>query len=183
MVQLEAEESAAKAVLLGSSILSYLWTMTENLPSPTAQRALTTALVSNTTDEERAALLQWVSELKDIRESDQTRARKALAVFRTMRNAKIIWPRVVKAYAKLKEHGWDNRTGTTRAFLGASAVGIAVVGTQGAGLAALGTAIGLPLMLVFGVGGVALENIQRELQNEAARRKPANERPTDPTVD
>ena len=58
---------------------------------------------------------------------------------------------------------WDNRSFPTKIGLGASSVALIVFGTQGAGIAALGTAIGIPLWVVFGAGatfaGVLYEEI------------------------
>jgi hypothetical protein len=59
----------------------------------------------------------------------------------------------------LKELGWDNRGLSGRLGI-ATAIGTAVIfGGQGAGIAALGTAIGVPLWVVFGAGAAFLGEI------------------------
>lgn len=59
----------------------------------------------------------------------------------------------------LKELGWDNRGLSGRLGI-ATAIATAVIfGSQGAGIAALGTAIGVPLWVVFGAGAAFLGEI------------------------
>ena len=59
----------------------------------------------------------------------------------------------------LKELGWDNRGISGRLGI-ATAIATAVIfGGQGAGIAALGTAIGVPLWVVFGAGAAFLGEI------------------------
>jgi hypothetical protein len=59
----------------------------------------------------------------------------------------------------LKELGWDNRGLSGRLGI-ATAIATAVIfGGQGAGIAALGTAIGVPLWVVFGAGAAFLGEI------------------------
>jgi hypothetical protein len=59
----------------------------------------------------------------------------------------------------LKELGWDNRGLSGRLGI-ATAIATAVMfGGQGAGIAALGTAIGVPLWVVFGAGAAFLGEI------------------------
>ena len=79
------------------------------------------------------------------------------------------------AALKIKEAGWDNRSATARFGLGGAAVGLALFGSQGAGIAALGTAIGVPLWVVLG-GGAAFANW---LVEELSRRPKAEEEKTD----
>ena len=49
--------------------------------------------------------------------------------------------------------------------MGALAITILTIGGEGAGIAALGTAIGVPLYLVVGAGGVLLGTIIDELED------------------
>ncbi|MDR1995313.1 hypothetical protein [Azonexus sp.] len=59
----------------------------------------------------------------------------------------------------LKELGWDNRGLSGRLGI-ATAIATAIIfGGQGAGIAALGTAIGVPLWVVFGAGAAFLGEI------------------------
>ena len=69
----------------------------------------------------------------------------------------------------LKELGWDNRGLSGRLGI-ATAIGTALIfGGQGAGIAALGTAIGVPLWVVFGAGAAFLGEIYERF---TGRRRP-----------
>jgi hypothetical protein len=66
--------------------------------------------------------------------------------------------RVIVAAVKIvgrevKRHGWDNRSRPARLGMGAAAGAVAFFGGKGAGIAALGGAVGVPLWVVFGAGG------------------------------
>ena len=66
----------------------------------------------------------------------------------------------------LKRMAWDERSTAARFGLGGAALGLAAFGSQGAGIAALGTAVGVPLWVVSGAGasmaGVLLEELKRK---------------------
>ena len=101
---------------------------------------------------QQLALYEWGQELLAIRKSEQSVAQKARAAIRATAHREIIWPLVRKFMTQLKKHGWDNRSWTARLGVGAAAVTVLTLGGQGAGIAALGTAIGVPLWVVFGAG-------------------------------
>ncbi len=67
------------------------------------------------------------------------------------------------ALEQIKKFAWDDRGLVGRAALGGAVAGAVLFGGQGAGIAALGTAIGVPLWVVFGAGaafaGVLYEEI------------------------
>ena len=56
----------------------------------------------------------------------------------------------------VKELGWDNRGLSGRLGIATAIATVVVFGGQGAGIAALGTAIGVPLWVVFGAGAAFL---------------------------
>lgn len=59
----------------------------------------------------------------------------------------------------LKELGWDNRGLSGRLGIATAIATVVVFGGQGAGIAALGTAIGVPLWVVFGAGAAFLGEV------------------------
>ncbi|KAA2283704.1 hypothetical protein [Arenimonas fontis] len=59
----------------------------------------------------------------------------------------------------LKELGWDNRGLPGRLGISTAIATVVIFGGQGAGIAALGTAIGVPLWVVFGAGAAFLGEI------------------------
>ncbi|HEU0277125.1 MAG TPA: hypothetical protein VFQ95_04830 [Rhodanobacteraceae bacterium] len=68
----------------------------------------------------------------------------------------------------LKALAWDNRGLAAPLTLAGALVGVVFFGGQGAGIAALGSAIGVPLWVVFGAGGAFLG----VLYEEVAGREP-----------
>lgn len=120
-------------------------------------RELATRVWERTTDAERAALVDWLRALATIRDSGGSVPRKAYIALRCTLTSKAVWPLVKQLSLELKRLGWDERSSKWRAFLGGSAAGLLLLGTQGAGIAALGGAIGVPLWLVIGGGAVVLD--------------------------
>lgn len=118
---------------------------------------------------ERASLIRWASRLLEIRESAVPALRKArLAVASTAR-AKVILPIVRRLAGALKDAIWQDRSWSARLGLGAAAITAATFGSKGAGIAALGTAVGLPLWMVLGAGGSFAGMIVDELSRTRDR--------------
>jgi hypothetical protein len=62
-----------------------------------------------------------------------------------------------RAAKELKRVGWDKRSWKARLGMGAVIATLMTVGNAGAGIAALGTAIGVPLWIVIGAGAIVDE--------------------------
>ena len=112
---------------------------------------------------EREALRGWIEQLLVLRASDLSRRAKAKRALALTAESKVVWPTVKAVSREVKRHAWDDRSRAARMGLGGAAVAGAVFGGQSAGLAALGTAIAVPLWVVFGAGatffGVLYEEI------------------------
>lgn len=63
----------------------------------------------------------------------------------------------------LKQIAWDERGLKARLALSGAVAGVVLFGGQGAGIAALGTAIGVPLWVVFGAGAAFIGALYEEL--------------------
>ena len=133
------------------------------------QRELAEYVANRTSDAERDALIEWASELLKIRESNLPASKKSSEALRVTARSKIVKPTAKLIWGEVKRHAWDERSLSGRMGLGAAAVGVAVFGSQGAGIAALGTAIGVPLWVVLGGGGAFAGMLIEEL---TAKRKP-----------
>lgn len=59
--------------------------------------------------------------------------------------------------------------------LSAAAVGLAVFGNQAAGIAALGSAIGVPLWIVLGAGSMFADQLLKELSGALSASKKTSE--------
>jgi len=67
------------------------------------------------------------------------------------------------AFESIKSVAWDDRGLMARAGIVSAVVAAVLFGSQGAGVAALGTAIGVPLWVVFGAGGAFVAALYQEL--------------------
>ena len=141
---------------------------------PPEERAIAVRVASSASAEEREALALWMLNLLIIRD------RKALvlvkvkdAVALTVRS-KVVWPITKILASELKRIGWDDRGTKSRVALATAASTLALVGGQGAGIAALGTAMGLPLWIVLGAGAYfatgVIEEILQKLPPDAQKR-------------
>lgn len=119
-------------------------------------------------DLEQTAPLHWTQGLLEIRDANVAKRQKLAEVAKLTKKYKVAWPIAKIMAAKLKEIAWDNRSTRMRVGLGTAAAAFAAFGSHAAGIAALGTAIGLPLWVVFGAGATFAWMLVEELQE----RKP-----------
>ncbi|WP_336810715.1 hypothetical protein [Bosea sp. MMO-172] len=131
------------------------------------QRQVAAFVAEAATPSDLDAIRTWAGKLLDIRASSTSKLAKAKAAVSLTASSKVVWP-VAKMVAKeAKRIGWDDRSKTARLGLGGAAVGAAVFGGKSAGIAALGTAVGVPLWVVLGAGA-SFANV---LIEEVTRRK------------
>lgn len=67
---------------------------------------------------------------------------------------------------ELKRLGWDERGLKGRLGVGGAATGLLLFGSQGAGIAALGTAFAVPLWVVFGAGATFIGVLYDEITSK-----------------
>lgn len=104
-------------------------------------------------DEEREALVGWARDLLAVRSGTESAMRKARRALGVTYRRKVVTTLLSTTAASLKDLAWDDRSWSARLGLGAAAITAASFGMQGAGIAALGSAIGVPLWIVLGAGG------------------------------
>lgn len=143
-------------------------------PEPVPGHQLATAYLDQASSEERAALLFWATQLINIRGANLPAFEKAKKAIRLTIESGAILPFVTFLGAEIKRVGWDERGLAERLALSAAAAAALVFSGQGAGIAALGGAIGVPLWVVFGAGGafagVIIDEAKRRIEksnNEA----------------
>ncbi len=140
-------------------------------------RQLAVAIVRDISPKDLVAVQAWAEGLIAIKEGNQSRLNKARAAIALTLVSKIVWPAVKSAAATTKKIGWDDRSSTARLGLAGAGVGLALFGGQSAGIAALGTAIGLPLWIVLGAGsafaGVFVEEIRRARASTTDQSNPS----------
>lgn len=135
--------------------------MTE--PTPEKQRQLAVRVASAASAAEKEAIRLWIEQLLEIKASAIPSTQKAKQALALTARSEVIFPAVKMIARETKRLAWDERGLKGRLGIGGAAVGLTLFGGQGAGIAALGTAIGVPLWVVFGAGaafaGVLYEEI------------------------
>lgn len=111
--------------------------------------------------------------LLQIRNSKLTAMQKARQAILLTKRSEVVWPMAKMLYTEAKRLGWDERSKKSRAGLAVGAATLALVGGQGAGIAALGTAIGLPLWIVLGAGAYFATGVVEDIVS----RMPQSKRP------
>lgn len=152
------------------------------------QIALAQRVATTVTKEQKELLIPWLEQLLEIRHSNLTPMAKGIKALNVTAKAKVLLP-TLKLIAqeaglasldgeKIKFNNpqtilasignlWGQQSLPAKLGIGAGAVASTLFGSQGAGIAALGTAIGVPLWMVFGAGGafagVVLEQFGRSV--------------------
>lgn len=135
------------------------------------ERQLAVAIIKSTSPSDQILLQQWITQLlvlKDAPIGKLEKAKKAIAITASSKAA-IAAAKIVTRH--IKRVAWDERSTAARFGLGGAALGLAAFGSQGAGIAALGTAVGVPLWVVSGAGaslaGVLLEELKRSKKDDS----------------
>jgi hypothetical protein len=93
-------------------------------------------------------LVEWARSMLEIRERPAGTLRKAMSAISATKKRRVLWPLLDRLWKGMKSQGWAVKL---------SAAMMAIVAVcmpdPGAGIAAFGGAIGVPLWVVFGAGG------------------------------
>jgi hypothetical protein len=134
------------------------------------QQKLVSSIIRDTSFEEQVILKDWCQNLISLRNSNDSRVQKLKKTFLINQNVKVILPILKLISKKIKKYAWDKRDPKSRLGLMGLGVGATMFAGQSAGIAAMGSAIGVPLWIVFGAGGTfagfIIEEIQRHHANQ-----------------
>ena len=132
-------------------------------PTQRQAKALAQHIAKTASTTEKEALCRWIEALMAIRASDIPPTGKTRAAFDLTRRSQIILPLLKMLGQEIKRRAWEDRGVASRLGIGGAALGVAVFGGQAAGIAALGTAVAVPLWVLFGAGAAVLGVIYEEL--------------------
>ncbi|MCK4125576.1 MULTISPECIES: hypothetical protein [Ralstonia solanacearum species complex] len=118
-------------------------------------RRIVIKVVDQASAQERAALLAWAKQMIAIRDSDEGAQEKIRQAVGLTHGSTAIIPFVSTLGKEIKRLGWDERSWAVRLGLSTAMATAALFGGEGAGVAVFGGAIGVPLWILFGTGGVA----------------------------
>ena len=138
------------------------------LPENSKQRILIKKVVSSLSEAEKIELSDWAIKLFEIQKSTCSKRTKAKLALKVTKEVGIGKTTLKTLFSVAKQGGvagkevWNNRSLPAKIGITAAAATIAVFGTQGAGIAAFGTAIGLPLWMVTGAGAMFAATVAEE---------------------
>lgn len=117
------------------------------------------------THTEKEVLLEWAKKVKSIQQNKSLNMQVKIKELRTLNNSKAFnsCTKLITAYSKKywKSASWAERMG----IIGGVGA-LTLFGFGGAGVAALGGAIGVPLFLLTAAGGTLIGTIIDKLENK-----------------
>jgi hypothetical protein len=135
-------------------------------------REVAVIVANSASDQERAALLKWAQGLVVIRSTSLSAWNKGKNAIQLTLQSEVIWPLVKLLGRELRRVGWDERGIKSRGLILGGGVGLVLFGGQGAGIAALGTAVGVPLWIVLGAGGAFVAALIEEVGRRRSIEQP-----------
>jgi hypothetical protein len=131
--------------------------------------ALVRRLDESLTDDERVRFVRWARGLLALRGSPAPVLERAREALRLTRDGGVVVSVLRSSGRGIVRVAWRDRTWAARFAFGGMAVAAAAYGGKSAGIAALGTAVGVPLWVVFGAGGAFAGMLADELETTLAR--------------
>ena len=112
------------------------------------------------------ALQRWSAQMMRLRTAPKSRMEKLQGIIQLTRDTPILFPVIKKIALELKRSGWDEKSWQSRLGAGAAVWAMLVIAKAGAGLALLGTAVAVPLWIVFGSGDTFVKTLKDELRRK-----------------
>jgi hypothetical protein len=132
------------------------------------------AVVRELDPEQREVLADYTASLLLLRGRDLPTQTKVLDSIDLTADAKVLGVLTKGSGRLLAKHAWKDRSWPARIGLSAAALASILTAGQGAGIALLGTAVGVPLWIVFGAGeafsGALLDEIARARADDEATK-------------
>ena len=137
------------------------------------------AVVSELDPAQREVLADYMASLVLLKEQDLPAQTKVLDSIDLTADRQVLGVLTKGSGRLLAKHAWKDRSWAARIGLSAAAIASILTAGQGAGIALLGTAVGVPLWIVFGAGGA----FAGELLDEIARARAGAEQVSDTDPD
>jgi hypothetical protein len=126
------------------------------------------AVVRELDPEQRKVLAEYTASLVLLRATDLPTQTKVLDSIDLTADPKVLGVLTKGSGRLLAKHAWKDRSWPARIGLSAAALASILTAGQGAGIALLGTAIGVPLWIVFGSGGAFAGELLDEIDRVRA---------------
>ena len=140
---------------------------------------LARAVVAELDPAQREVLADYMASLILLRQQDLPAQTKVLDSIDLTADKQVLGVLTKGSGRLLAKHAWRDRSWAARIGLSAAALASILTAGQGAGIALLGTAVGVPLWIVFGAGG----SFAGALIDEVARSRSGAERATATATD
>lgn len=131
-----------------------------------AVRRLISETYSQMNEEDRGVVREWAQRSLVVVENPALTKSQKVFELRKVKPTKPVFHLIVAIARLLKAKTWDNQSWARRLGVGGLTVGVVSFGTQAAGVAAMGTAIGVPLALITASGAAILGLIVDEFKKE-----------------
>lgn len=135
----------------------------ENVPEKTTDNQLAIYIANSIDDSQRDELKVWIERLLEIRDSGGSKSLRAWKALQLTQKSNVAKSVLELLFREAKRIAWDERSKNARLGVGGAALGLVTFGWQGAGIAALGTAVGVPLWVIFGAGSTFLGVLYDEI--------------------
>jgi len=135
--------------------------------NPQDQNIAIQRIVNRIPASDRQAVAIWLEKLLQIANLPIDKRDKAKRAIALTKESKVVWPIVKVMATELKRVGWDERNWASRLALSGLIIGLLAFSSEGAGIAAFGTAIGVPLWIVLGSGGALAGAILDEIKKSS----------------
>lgn len=137
--------------------------------SSTRQSAI--AIVKAYPEAERKVLLNWAQQVLVIRSSGLPVAQKLTRIARVTHELGLTKPLLTHLGAEIRRVAWTQRSKPMRGVIGGAGIGLlASVATPMAGVAAFGTAVAIPVVVLGAGAGAVLMAIVDELSSKGLTR-------------
>lgn len=132
------------------------------------QKLAVQRIVNQIPNSDRKAVEIWLEKLLRLSRSAVGKVDKVKEAIRITKGSNVILPIVKIIGIELKRIGWDERTWSARLALSGAVIGAIAFSGEGAGIAAFGTAVGVPVWIVLGGGGAFAGMILDQIRKSSA---------------
>ena len=142
-----------------------------------AERKAIDAAREKLDDVQKAAVIRLFRRLLEVRAMEASAKEKLRKALPDGKDTKVALDALQSSASHIKDLAWDDRTWPARVGIGAATVVAATVAGEAAGLALAGTAIAVPLWVVFGSGEDFAEELIADLEKSADEADDSSEPP------
>lgn len=147
--------------------------------TPEDKQRILAKVLAALTDDEKRQLLEWSQRARNIQGNTALSLPQRLKQLQRLETSPLVFGVLRRLFRELKVKAWDERSWPVRLGVGGLALGTAVFGGQSIGIAAFGSAVGVSLALVSGMGGTFLGLLISHLEKETGKSEAPEQKQVD----